>query len=1705
MSTQKNGVANTRQSTGRYRVNFIAASGHEEQILVLCDPESTIANLRDEVGRRLNRAGIPVAATQLRLRLDSRTGPLLSEDDPVGLVLPDQTAEVVFALEAGVANSAVVPPKNQTGESENPPAARETRGTQRNHQDADIVAEGAGGSIKVRVVTPHLARLHKNTKEVSVMPVTFSPQTTLRRLYEGVAQHLSLPTVVEPDRDKLHHECNCSLARAIHQGTLFRTPPQTPAANRILVIHSRNVVEPMDCAHTGEDAVIRAVRAHYSARSGSHVDGKNLRFFAAVPSAGGDTLLPLSSQVQSQDGEGAPRPLMTPAIVTICSAKRHRRYEIADDQNADPASPTTAAVLDLHTAECPILTQDVDLTLEELCLTELAIDGVLTIYAVPRQFSSAPAGALSSKRGQDAIYVNGAHWELPTKQTERGMAMFLSSLRMAVHLISRYEKAGRAEEYHDSALHLLHVLTRFPPAVRALHILLEGSVAAEEECAALIHACYEVMVDMMATSVLARNRENTLEGSRLFFSTLLAKAEELAVRDDPSGSILPYVCSMKSVNLTNSETMEPIASPVDTNVGMMEQGCFDALKAGIIRFPEGELNQSLNQTVLDGRTKRAVILGGGTLLTNTMFDMEIAYSSGRYTDNFDEAKIFPAGELTNILQHAANAFKAKLQVVAPASLGSAPNPVLTLDRDGFLAVYRGRRPCGDPGRDFIIFRPTKGGECEIDISIVAQLLEPIIATRVADGTAIFDGEFYAAQRRSDKPDEILMICVDCSSSMSESAGFVDTTTSHDDDEDDGGRSEADGLLAEIRENEIYIGSLEDMKETLQAHESFGDMVHTVRTGRQGTERSLSSQLIKRVIELNITKLMHKMEKLEGVRQRVWRDRTGEGRQLEDTINILRNQIAGFLAHEAALSEFLIYRGCGITESGQPNGWRWSSGDAIPALPSNGPGTPQFASTSLGLTVPHDLRCPMTQELFREPASTQDGHTYETAAIRKWLRIAETSPLTGLRLSSTQLTIDRPMLLRANTWAEGAEVLPATPSRRPFARRSVTLVRVHFVSPLAQFTRLVPPATSKSALYELAFRGLRGQYPNFSLVHDGLIFRPGAERLSILIPTDGFRITIRLPETGHAQTASGDGSDLCLVKVYRSHGSAAFSYWVRRDTKATVGSVLFKTFRHVREVGTFPSGNAWTGIDVVWHSLRYTGDGKMNGTATRHWEQLSGLLKAQYATGVLGPEPLYAKPIHDGSGGSSGGTEENTTSSPKSQGPMVLKLYVCGPSRKGKDRAYSSRLSILKQMFDQFVNRILAYGYSTHLGLIKFDNTAQVAQRLSPVIENFRNTVQELKHTGDTALWNALALARDQIQEYSAAYPDAKKRILCISDGVDTSSKTNTGSNLWKHLADDEIVVDSFCLGQDENSDLRTVSYLTNGYKFHPRSLEQAMAICEMEPVLSQLERPLAEISASRQNTPRPWPRAGERFRHARSSATAEVVTQDIFPKRIEHPSLKDDFVELKAVPRRLLAETRNPTNTTTGTTTSTTTGTTPAAAAAVYLRTHRILTEIQRIVADPHPHADVYVSERDMSFWKVVLQGPPGSVYAGGTFVVYLHMEEDSYPSFAPKARFVTPIYHPNVNRHGRICHSILDRNWTVDTTNAMVIATVYGLLMEPDYSDPVNIVVTLDFHHDQVAFAEMAREFIQRHATKTRAQWRAEILGSQIGHADAAPDVART
>lgn len=65
--------------------------------------------------------------------------------------------------------------------------------------------------------------------------------------------------------------------------------------------------------------------------------------------------------------------------------------------------------------------------------------------------------------------------------------------------------------------------------------------------------------------------------------------------------------------------------------------------------------------------------------------------------------------------------------------------------------------------------------------------------------------------------------------------------------------------------------------------------------------------------------------------------------------------------------------------------------------------------------------------------------------------------------------------------------------------------------------------------------------------------------------------------------------------------------------------------------------------------------------------------------------------------------------------------------------------------------------------------------------------------------------------------------------------------------------------------------MTGGYKFEPTDLEEAMAICEMEPVLSVLERSAAVVPrfSLRHAGSALW-----RFQQAKKSITVDRATRD---------------------------------------------------------------------------------------------------------------------------------------------------------------------------------------------------------------------------------------
>ena len=119
-------------------------------------------------------------------------------------------------------------------------------------------------------------------------------------------------------------------------------------------------------------------------------------------------------------------------------------------------------------------------------------------------------------------------------------------------------------------------------------------------------------------------------------------------------------------------------------------------------------------------------------------------------------------------------------------------------------------------------------------------------------------------------------------------------------------------------------------------------------------------------------------------------------------------------------------------------------------------------------------------------------------------------------------------------------------------------------------------------------------------------------------------------------------------------------------------------------------------------------------------------------------------------------------------------------------------------------------------------------------------------------------------------------------------------------------------------------------------------------------------------------------------------------------------------------------------------------------RLKRILREMYALQKDQNPDVRFFPSEQEPGFWNVLLAGPEHTPYANFVFHMYTSFPSE-YPRQPPTCRFVTPIYHCNVNADGRICHSIFDRNYSPSVSIREIFNHVFALLMTPEPKDPLD------------------------------------------------------
>ncbi|WFD39071.1 E2 ubiquitin-conjugating enzyme [Malassezia japonica] len=142
----------------------------------------------------------------------------------------------------------------------------------------------------------------------------------------------------------------------------------------------------------------------------------------------------------------------------------------------------------------------------------------------------------------------------------------------------------------------------------------------------------------------------------------------------------------------------------------------------------------------------------------------------------------------------------------------------------------------------------------------------------------------------------------------------------------------------------------------------------------------------------------------------------------------------------------------------------------------------------------------------------------------------------------------------------------------------------------------------------------------------------------------------------------------------------------------------------------------------------------------------------------------------------------------------------------------------------------------------------------------------------------------------------------------------------------------------------------------------------------------------------------------------------------------------------------------------------------------RIIKETERLVADPAPGIQATPHEDNLRYFDVVISGPSQSPFDGGSFKLELFLPED-YPMAPPKVRFLTKIYHPNIDKLGRICLDILKDKWSPALQIRTVLLSIQALLSAPNPDDPLANDVAEHYKTNEKGAIETSRQWTQMYA----------------------------
>ena len=134
-------------------------------------------------------------------------------------------------------------------------------------------------------------------------------------------------------------------------------------------------------------------------------------------------------------------------------------------------------------------------------------------------------------------------------------------------------------------------------------------------------------------------------------------------------------------------------------------------------------------------------------------------------------------------------------------------------------------------------------------------------------------------------------------------------------------------------------------------------------------------------------------------------------------------------------------------------------------------------------------------------------------------------------------------------------------------------------------------------------------------------------------------------------------------------------------------------------------------------------------------------------------------------------------------------------------------------------------------------------------------------------------------------------------------------------------------------------------------------------------------------------------------------------------------------------------------------------------------------MSEPAPGISASPSETNLRYFNVIILGPQQSPYEGGAFKLELFLPQE-YPMAAPKVRFLTKIYHPNIDKLGRICLDILKDKWSPALQIRTVLLSIQALMSAPNPDDPLDENIARHWRDKEEEATGTAREWTRMYAS---------------------------